>query len=531
MAQKSASKRTRNQVKPQRPAPTTPVPRPETAPPRAYTRAPIRAYTQRRPDLLLIAMIAAPLLLLAVVGFIIVIGALFVLGGSSALPGVSAAGVSLSGLSASEAADALQSGWTLTLSDGERQLPVDPAALGIALDAQATAQQAVTYGRGHGDLLRAVFGQVDIDPVITINLGVTEAGLLALRDQVERPPVNAGISLVNGIIQPRPAVVGASLDLDGTLAPLRQNAAGALADGVLELVTVPVQPQITDASALVAAAGALLANPLQISLYDPIDNSGRVWSVAPETWISWLNANGSDLSFDAVQVEAYLASQQSQLEAGDYLDVDQSVAVLQTAIAHGNIQTRVRVYHHDRQHVVQPGESLIGIAWDYGIPYPWIQDANPGVEILSVGQTITIPSPDAMLPLPIVWDKRVVVSMSEQRVRVYENGALKWDWLASTGIDSSPTWTGVYQILSHEPNAYAANWNLWMPNFLGVYRPVPGVDFTNGFHGFPTRGSSQLLWTNSLGTRVTYGCILLSNENAQLLYNWAEEGVVVEITA
>jgi lipoprotein-anchoring transpeptidase ErfK/SrfK len=136
-----------------------------------------------------------------------------------------------------------------------------------------------------------------------------------------------------------------------------------------------------------------------------------------------------------------------------------------------------------------------------------------------------------MLPLPIVWDKRIVVSMSEQRVRVYESGALKWDWIASTGIDSSPTWTGVYQILSHEPNAYAGNWNLWMPNFLGVYRPVPDADFTNGFHGFPTRGSSQLLWTNSLGTRVTYGCILLSNENAQALYNWAEEGVVVEIDA
>ena len=124
-----------------------------------------------------------------------------------------------------------------------------------------------------------------------------------------------------------------------------------------------------------------------------------------------------------------------------------------------------------------------------------------------------------------------MVSISQQRVRVYENGAVKWDWVASTGIDSSPTWTGIYQVLLHDPNAYAGNWNLWMPNFLGVYHPIPGADFINGFHGFPTRGSSQLLWTNSLGTRVTYGCILLSNENAQALYNWAQEGIVVEIDA
>ena len=66
---------------------------------------------------------------------------------------------------------------------------------------------------------------------------------------------------------------------------------------------------------------------------------------------------------------------------------------------------------------------------------------------------------------------------------------------------------------------------------MGVYRPIPGAAFTNGFHGFPTRGGSQLLWTSSLGTRVTYGCILVSSDNAKLLYDWAQEGVVVEIQA
>jgi lipoprotein-anchoring transpeptidase ErfK/SrfK len=135
------------------------------------------------------------------------------------------------------------------------------------------------------------------------------------------------------------------------------------------------------------------------------------------------------------------------------------------------------------------------------------------------------------LPYPVDPDKRIVVSISQQKTWVYENGQVKWTWTTSTGIADSPTWPGIYQIISHEPNAYAANWNLWMPDFMGVYQPIPGADFTNGFHGFPTRGASQLLWTNDLGTRVTYGCILLSNENAQALYNWAEEGVVVEIQA
>ncbi|MBI1259081.1 MAG: L,D-transpeptidase family protein [Chloroflexi bacterium] len=502
-----------------------PAPRP------ARRAAPQRRAKRKQPDLLLIAMIAAPLLLVAVAGLILVIGAAFVLGGSTTLPGVSAAGVKLSGLTASAAASKLQSGWTLTLSDGTRSFPVDPASLGITLDAQATAQQAVTYGRGHGDLLRAIAGNVDLPPVIQIDLDATQQGLAALRDQIEQAPVNAGIMLVNGVVEPRAAVAGKALDLDATLAPLRQNAAAALADGVLELVTTPIQPQITDSTALVQAAGALLVNPLQIQLYDPVSNQSVNWSVPPETWSTWLVANGSRIAFDPAPLQTYLGQQQSQLPAGDYLDSDESVTAMQTSIAQGSTNSRLRIYHHDSQHIVQSGETLIGIAWNLGIPYPWIQQANPGVDALSVGQSITIPSQDKLLPLPIIWDKRIVVSISQQRVRVYENNALKWDWIASTGIDSSPTWTGVYQILLHDPNAYAGNWNLWMPNFLGVYHPIPGADFINGFHGFPTRGSSQLLWTNSLGTRVTYGCILLSNENAQALYNWAQEGVVVEIDA
>jgi hypothetical protein len=434
-------------------------------------------------------------------------------------------------LSAQAAAAQLQSGWSLTLSDGTRTFPVDPATLGITLDAQATAQQAVSYGRGHGDTFRAVLGKVDLPPVIQIDLDATQQGLLALRDQIEQAPVNAGITLVNGAVQPRPAVAGKVLNLDATLAPLRQNATAALADGVLELVMTPIQPEITDSSSLVQAAGALLVNPLQIQAYDPVSNQSVNWSVPPQTWSNWLVAGNSGLNFDSTPVQAYLNQQQAQLPSGDYVNIDESIAALQSSIAQNSTSSHLRIYHHDTQHIIQPGETLIGIAWNLGIPYPWIQQANPGVDALSVGQSITIPSQDKLLPLPIIWDKRIVVSISQQRIRVYENDAIKWDWVASTGIDSSPTWTGVYQILLHDPNAYAGNWNLWMPNFLGVYHPIPGADFINGFHGFPTRGTSQLLWTNDLGTRVTYGCILLSNENAQALYNWAQEGTVVEIDA
>jgi lipoprotein-anchoring transpeptidase ErfK/SrfK len=239
---------------------------------------------------------------------------------------------------------------------------------------------------------------------------------------------------------------------------------------------------------------------------------------------------GLIFNLDTAQVSAYLQTQAAAiLDSSRYLNLEEAAAAAQAAIGSSSPQSYVRVYHHDRLHTVQAGETITSIAWDYGVPYLYIQQANGGIGSVSVGQTITIPSPDNFFDFAPIPNKRIVVSISQQHLWVYENGILQWDSVISTGIASSPTWPGLYQVISHEPNAYAGNWDLYMPNFMGIYRPIPGADFTNGFHGFPTRGGSQLLWTNNLGTRVTYGCVLLGDTAIQNLYNWAENGVVVEI--
>ncbi|NTW44855.1 MAG: L,D-transpeptidase, partial [Anaerolineaceae bacterium] len=164
-----------------------------------------------------------------------------------------------------------------------------------------------------------------------------------------------------------------------------------------------------------------------------------------------------------------------------------------------------------------------------GIPYWKIQEANPGTSIIGIGpgQELTIPSKNDLLPLPVVPGKRVVISISEQHMWIYENRELRSEHVISTGIDRSPTLPGFFQIQTHEINAYASNWDLWMPNFLGIYEAVPG--FMNGIHGLPLLSSGVRLWGNVLGSKASYGCIIMTLDAAEDLYNWAENGVVVEI--
>ena len=440
------------------------------------------------------------------------------------LPHVSAAGLPLGGMSQEEAAQALRQQWTtITLRDGSRTWQVDAARFGITLDADAMAARAYQQGRSQGPPLQGLLREVDVPAILAVDGGRARQALLELSPQLEIAPVNAGIRLVNGHVEATPPVDGRALDLEPTLASWQDRA--ALADGALDLVMRRLPPAVTDASPLIAAAERLLASPLDFRVYDPVTGDTVHWSVPMEQWGQWLSVTSPaddplalTFAVDEDQVRGYLAAQADAVfDPGRYINVDEAVAAVRASLDAGQAAGYVRVYHRDRQHIVQPGETLITIAWDYGVPYPWIQQANPGAETLSPGQTITIPSPDNFLEFPVVPDKRIVVSIGEQRAWVYEDGQLKWEWPVSTGISSSPTWPGIYQIISHEPNAYAANWDLYMPYFLGVYRPIPGSDFTNGFHGFPTRGGSQLLWTNSLGRRVTYGCILLSNQNAEAL--------------
>lgn len=519
------------------PVPPVPTGRQPALPPRpAAKKRP--AASPFRNKWVLLTLVGAPLVLTLCACLGLTLGAVAFLSGGHALPGVGAAGVELGGLSEREAAAALTAAWTtrgILLQDGDRAIPIDPGALGITLDAAATAERAVEYGRAEGNPFRAIFDEVAVAPVVTLDAAQTASALDALLPQIDQPAVNAGVQLVNGVVEPRPAVSGRMLNVAATVAALRDDPAAALADGAVDLVMDDVPPAITDPTPIVEQARALLANPLTIRAYDPIRDETLNWSVAPETWANWVTAATSDsgalqVSLDVSAVRPYLAGRAGELGPDRYINPDEAAAALRAAVEGGQTAPRIRVYHRDRTHVVQPGESVISIAWDYGVPFPWIQAANPGVgDSIRAGQALTIPSADNFLDYPVVYDKRIVVDLSEQRTRVYENGALKWDWPTSTGINDSPTWPGIYQVILHEPNAYASIWNLSMPNFIGVYRPVPGSDFMNGFHGFPTRGTSQLLWTNSLGTRVTYGCILLSNENARALYDWAEKGVVVEI--
>lgn len=521
-----------------RPSPSQRAPIPAPPPARrvlpAYRR-PVRASRSQRWVWLLPlgAMVAIGL---TIAGISLLVGTAYARG---ILPGVMVGDVRLGGYAPAQAGPVLARAWdTLVLRDEERAWSISPASLGILLDVNATINRAYAVGREAGDALPALLGRVAVAPVIRVDGTLAREELARIAERIVIAPINAGVAYVEGQVQATTPHPGRALDIEASLLRLLADGGQALVNGDLELVMRAVQPEVTDATPLVNAAQMILSSNLDVRVFDPVTGDAVYWSVPPQTWGTWLTVTtdptaqlGLSFSADSAAVHDFLQQQASAtLDASRTIDIEAGVRAITASVRGGRTDGAVlTVVHRPRTHTVRAGETITSIAWDYGIPYPYIQQANGGITSLSTGQQIIIPPADSFLLQPVVPDKRIVVSISQQRTRVYENGQMIHNWASSTGISDSPTWPGIYQVISHERNAYAGNWNLWMPYFIGVYRPVPGADFTNGFHGFPTRGGGQILWENSLGRRVTYGCILLSNANAEWLYAWAETGVVVEI--
>lgn len=458
------------------------------------------------------------------------------------VPGVRLGNLSLEGMSFTQASLAIHQAWQsgvgITVTNGSQAQVVTPADLGLSIDAIQTAQEAVDVGRGGSALAELAMMAVsmkdgwELQPQVLLDEDIARAGLLKLAEGMSLPPQNATIRLQGDELVPIPGQVGITIDLEQTLAVLKQNPASVIAS--LSLKTIPqyIQPEISDASEMLEQARVLLETPTRLYAFDPLTEEPFEWAVSRDEMADWLivqpSENSVQVILDQDRVSQFMAEKSALLGEGRYLDAAKYAGMAAENIRLGRTGP-IPVSHLPTQYIIKPGDTLLKIAWKLGFPSWTIVAANPGLnpDQLQVGSTLVIPSPDVLLPLPPIPNKRIVISIREQRMWIFQDGNQIKKFVISTGIDRSPTQPGIFQVQTHVRNAYASIWDLHMPNFLGIYEAWPG--FMNGIHGLPTLSGGRQLWASILGKPASYGCIILNLNDATWLYDWAENGVVVAI--
>ena len=429
----------------------------------------------------------------------------------------------------------------LILSDGEQSWEVPWSEAGLHLDTKATVQQAFAAGRDQD--WRALLDiwmdkRYNVQPAFTLDAKATRQTLERLAPKMYQPPVEATLKLDNDRVTALPGVPGRTLDVDATLEKIVTTVNHMGPDNAFAPSFLPVPPNIADVSSVRDEAEAMLNREIHIKAFGESEGESYTWDwrLDRETIIAWLQVEktkenpGYTVKIDEEAVRATLADLAAEPEADDWgFPLDKATAdVLQTFEANGG-EVVIELTPPPRIYVIQPGDTLTIIANKFGMPPGLIAEVNPDTDLdhLHVDQELIIPHQEALTPYDPALGKKIVISIDEQRLRAYENDQVLYDWPCSTGIKTSPTYRGHFQVLDKEEEAYASQWDLWMPHFIAIYRA--GGDTYNGIHGLPMLSSGRRLWEGNLGSRTSYGCIILGLEEAKTLYNWADIGVLVTI--
>ena len=457
-------------------------------------------------------------------------------------PNVYALGIPVGNMTPAEAGEAILAQWQSDISidftvNGEIIRRVTPDELGMTVDVEAMANGARALG-----LSGIPFG-TEVAPAVAVNYGRVQSLLLDMTELIYVLPYEAGYKWSGGKLVTVPGRQGRHLDVSASIDKLTSDPARVLIQRRFELPTIPLLADVMDSSPFIEEAHAFLSGGVRLNGYDPFVNQMISWQVDQKTAAEWLIAGANGVAVRRDAFAAFIKRLNQDLILGvpkRFIDELDAIEEMEDALTTNNSSIVMRIRLLPQPYEVALQDTGYRIGRKTGIPYQLIYEANPNVEwsALTIGQTIQIPSRDALLPERPVPHKRIIVDIESQWLVAFEHNRMVFSWAISSGRDTAPTYPGIFQIQQHKATAYGSsfalcndagtNCNQWkMSWFMGIYEVIPGL--MNGFHGAVELPNGNYLGGGGVYEPSTFGCIMSLNDNAEQLFRWAESGTVVEI--
>lgn len=214
-------------------------------------------------------------------------------------PGVSVAGVDLSGLTPAQASIRIAQNMSypekgrILFYAGARTWSVSPAEVGFFLDPENSVLNAYQVGR-QGSWVTRILSQYDawfagrsLAPILVFDQRIAQSYLVRLAKEIDKPVVEANLGLDGVDVVVHSGQVGRSLDTSTALSLLTQQLA-TLRDGAITLPVRETPPIILDATAQAELARRILSAPLVIDLPDRKDGDPGPWTFDQQALASML---------------------------------------------------------------------------------------------------------------------------------------------------------------------------------------------------------------------------------------------------
>lgn len=373
------------------PFPNPPAPRPPAAPVSAALRRPhpwINPWLIRLPVL----AISGSFLLFMVLGLFLV--AFQMRHADRIFPGVSVYGVNLGGMTVEEAKHTLAGRFSypaeavFTFRDGDKIWPLTAADLGVTFDIEATVQQA--YSAGHGsdiftdvvEQANAWFNGISIAPVMSYDESVAAARLNEIAAAINRPAVNASLTMNGMVVETTDGQTGRTLDISATLSRLREAVLGMQTGVEIPLVINETPPLVWNVDEPAGKIRAALSAPLTLVATDETGQTLGPWMATVDQIASVLRVerinNGDGTQSYTVQVnlspfEAYLNTLAPGLVVAPrngrfhFNETTGQLEVIQPAVS-GRSLNILETLKHMEAAVFDPANRIVSMVFDYTLP-------------------------------------------------------------------------------------------------------------------------------------------------------------------
>lgn len=340
------------------------------------------------------------------------------------IPGVSAYGIDLSGMTVEAARQALDSSFTydddavFTLRDGERFWQKSAGELGVVFDAQATAAEAFAIGHS-GNPVNDLIDQMltwlngrNLSPVVRYDQGIAVQLLNDISAEINRTSQDATLSIEGLNIEATSGQSGRTLDVLATLTRLDTSILNMSAGGEVPLVINETPPIAWDAEAAARKARVALSAPVILVADDGYGGTLGPWTASVDQIAQLLriesvtNADGSlsyDVTVNAEAYRSYLEALAAGLiltpqDARFHFDTSAGQLVRFQDAVNGRVLNIPETLTRLEQAIFSSDNRIVPMAFEYELPryHNDVTAAELGItELVSQGTTYYTGSPQA----------------------------------------------------------------------------------------------------------------------------------------
>ena len=487
-----------------------PVSKPATQP---VTPAPSAGRTKPKRRKGLVALIVVLVVALIAAGALFAVNKYY---DGKAKIGTKIAGVNVAGQTADELAATAQSiggSFTIDTSFNGQQKSFTMADLGVTLDAQKTAQDALAADQGGFNWLP--LHNVDVPLAYTYSAEQVQQALMAAFVTADQQPQDATVSLdEDGIYTSTPAQDGVTINP----APVTDAIDTLATGGTVSTVTLTPVPLMAAIQTSAADQAAAAANALVGQTYT-------------------FTAGGKSVTLGSGQLAPYVTFTPNPGTGALDVALDQAGLtaglpdMLNVALAQPPVNER-DLYTPDGSKMVAvaiPGQDGTGVSdADIASAAQALGDAMNAGNPLTMAVNI-VPQKFSVEKIPLAsasdvpsGTKWIDVNLTTFKVTLYQGTTQIYQTTSVTGAVATPTQPGTYHIdLRYQIQTMRGH------NADGTPYITPNVPWVSYFNG--SQALHGAYWRSTFGYQASHGCVNLAVSDAKFVYDWAPMGTKVVV--